>query len=193
MSEWGGYGELTGYGVAVGWDTNEGLTISGFKSSSVGIAGDAWVAINFGGEDGFNIETPSVYVGVSDWGGVGVYGEWSGHQYSGHGYNEFNQIQADRAGVDIGTYLDPRGYGGNWGYNAPEFDRNHYQEISVDGQVVTVATDGTRLEHAGSSYTDNWANSDGTIAVETTNAQTGVTTETTFVQASNVEARAGLL
>jgi hypothetical protein len=29
------------------------------------------------------------------------------------GYNEFNQIQADRAGVDVGTYLDPRGYGGN--------------------------------------------------------------------------------
>jgi hypothetical protein len=53
VSEWGGYGELAGYGVAFGWDTDEGLTISGFKSSSVGIAGDAWVAINFGGEDGF--------------------------------------------------------------------------------------------------------------------------------------------
>lgn len=29
MSEWGGYGELAGYGVAFGWDTDEGLTSKG--------------------------------------------------------------------------------------------------------------------------------------------------------------------
>lgn len=31
MSEWGIYGESVGYGVAIGWDSDEGLTISGFK------------------------------------------------------------------------------------------------------------------------------------------------------------------
>jgi hypothetical protein len=40
----------------------------------VGVAGDAWLAINFGGDGGFNVETPSVYIGVGTLSGMSVFG-----------------------------------------------------------------------------------------------------------------------
>lgn len=60
MAERGVYGTFFGYGLGIGWDGDNGATLSGFKSSSVGVAGDAWVAVSWGG----GWEGVSVYVGI---------------------------------------------------------------------------------------------------------------------------------
>ena len=59
MAERGVYGTLFGYGVGIGWDGDNGPTLSGFKSSSVGVAGDVWVAVSWGG----GWKGVSVYIG----------------------------------------------------------------------------------------------------------------------------------
>ncbi len=47
MSEGGFYGQFMTVGLAFGWDTEEGFTVSVFQSISVGASADVWTSANF--------------------------------------------------------------------------------------------------------------------------------------------------
>jgi len=109
MAEFGAYYQWGTWGVGLGWDTQNGLTVSGFQSVVVGPSADAWASYSLG--KGYEGVTPYVGLGVpigvptpiganfqknmvtgdyfvtvgvnplveNDFSQFGVYGEWSPH------------------------------------------------------------------------------------------------------------------
>ena len=107
MAEFGAYGQWGPWGVALGWDTQNGLTVSAFQSVVVGPSADAWISYSWG--KGFEGVTPYAgggipigvptpiganyqknmvtgdsfatvgvnFTGVNEFAQAGVYGEWA--------------------------------------------------------------------------------------------------------------------
>jgi hypothetical protein len=121
--------------------------------------------------------------GIEAKGRVGTVSSWSTIiTVAKYTYGDYAEEQAAKKGIEVKEYLDPRGWGGNWGFNAPEFDPNHYQEISVPGGSAFFETDDTKLESENSSLVGARMNGDGTITTVTRDYTTGVVTETKFAK-----------
>ncbi|MEM0977462.1 MAG: hypothetical protein AAGJ34_08000 [Pseudomonadota bacterium] len=75
-----------------------------------------------------------------------------GYQFSGHGYMEFEEIQANQLGITLEQYLDPRGYGNNWGYGTTPGEIRGEKIAAAELEALNNYGDGGFAGHAQPSH-----------------------------------------
>lgn len=142
MSEWGGYVQVATFGVAIGYDSEFGVTLSAFQSVSAVVSADAWAAVAISPTRGINTDF-SMYAGV----GVptGAPTTLSANlQHNMMTGDTFGTVGVNAGAIGLGNDILEVGFYGE-GHGTP-------YDSSVEPSKVSSSPDQARLD--GISYVD---------------------------------------